>query len=98
MTDSEIKAGFLALDPQHTFFKAVVGLLEQLEQAESDMVAAADLTDGARHYNAGRLATAKNAKELVLDTMKQAHEEEAMRRAKEMQREERSKSHLNEHG
>ena len=60
MTDLEIKAGLLTLEPSHPFVQALKALLAQSVLEEQDSVTNPNLTDGGRHFNAGRLAHAKD--------------------------------------
>lgn len=92
LAPDEITKGFLQLDPQHTFYKALLGLLDNAVAAEQEAVTIPHLTDGARHFNAGRLAFAKDVRALVDDTMTGAHRELAERNEKERLLQERQKA------
>jgi hypothetical protein len=75
MTDTEIKAGLLSLAPSHPFVRAVEALLTQAVEAETDSVTAPDLTDAARHFNAGRLAHAQDFKLAITGAIAEAQRE-----------------------
>jgi hypothetical protein len=72
MTESEINAAFAEMDPQHPFYRAVLQLLDDGVTAEQDNVTVPDLTDAARHFNAGRLAHAKDVRALIPDATRAA--------------------------
>lgn len=58
MSDLELQRGLATLDTKHPFWQAVQDVLAQAVVNEQLAVAQPDITDGARHYNAGRLAHA----------------------------------------
>jgi hypothetical protein len=89
MTEAQIKAGLLTLDPSHEFVKAMFALLDDGIITEQDAVTAPNLTDAARHFNAGRLAHAKDVRGLVADTMRDAARERAEAEAKKQRAAER---------
>lgn len=72
MTDSEIKHGFLQLESQHPFFQALLALLDNEVATETQNAVQPDLTDGARHFNAGRLANARDIRAAVEGVMTDA--------------------------
>ena len=81
MDEREIKAGLLTLDESHEFYRAVNGLLDLAIGAEQDNVVIPGLTDSARQFNAGRLAHAKDVKQLLHDMRVEAlREREALTR------------------
>lgn len=97
MTEKEIKAGLLTLDETHEFYRALLGLLEEAILAEQDNVTIPLLTDSARQFNAGRLAHAKDFKQLLHDTRVEAiREREQEEKARELR--ERKKSDVNAAG
>ena len=49
-----------SLDPAHLFWRGVQEVLRQAVQTETDAVTNPGLTDAARHFNAGRLAMARD--------------------------------------
>jgi hypothetical protein len=67
MTEPEINAAFAEMDPQHPFYRAVLQLLNEGVAAEQDNVTVPNLTDAARHFNAGRLAHAVDMRSLIPD-------------------------------
>lgn len=78
MNEFEIAAAFAAFDPAHPFYRAVMQLLDDGVTAEQDNVIAPNLTDAARHFNAGRLAHAKDIRALLPDTTRAALVEQQM--------------------
>ena len=72
MNENEINAAFAGMDPQHPFYRAVLQLLDEGMSAEQDNVVVPNLTDAARHFNAGRLAHAKDVRALIPDTTRAA--------------------------
>lgn len=77
MNEREIIAAFAAFDPGHPFYKAVSQLLDNAVTAEQDAVTDPNLTDSQRHYNAGRLAHAKDIRALLPDTVNASRVEQA---------------------
>jgi hypothetical protein len=72
MNKLEIANAFAEMDPQHPFYRAVIQLLDEAVTGEQDNVTAPNLTDAARHYNAGRLAHAKDIRALLPDMTREA--------------------------
>lgn len=77
MTDAEIKAGFRSIDPGHTFFRALMALLDNEVNNEQDAATVPDLTDGARHFNSGRVACARDLRRSIEGVMKESIQEQA---------------------
>jgi hypothetical protein len=86
MNANEIKQNFLTLEPTHPFYRALLALVEADTDAEIDAATMPQLTDGARQFNAGRLAHARDLRRVIEGTMRDALEErqkEEGRRKKE---------------
>lgn len=72
MTNAEVDAAFAGIDPKHPFYLAVLQVLDDAVINEQDAATIPDLTDGARHFNAGRLAHAKDVRAFMEDMMANA--------------------------
>lgn len=72
MTEPEILAGLASLDETHPFIKALAAVLADDTSDEVDGVTAPDLTDGARHFNAGRLAHARDLEKAIPQLLQKA--------------------------
>jgi hypothetical protein len=72
MTEREINGAFAEFDPQHPFYLAVLALLDNSIATEQDAVTIPGLTDAARHFNAGRLAHAKDLRAIIPDQTRAA--------------------------
>lgn len=72
MSEHEIKAAFAAFDKTHPFYLAVLALLESEIASEQVMTVSPNLGDGARHYNAGRLAHALDFRAVFNGVMREA--------------------------
>lgn len=72
MTPAEIKAAFVGFDKTHPFYQAVVQLLDNAVNDEQTGATLPHLTDGGRHFNAGRLAHALDFRQAFHGTMAQA--------------------------
>ena len=83
MTDLEIKQGLLSLEPRHPFMQSLNALMEQAVSEEQDAVTNPGLADGARHFNAGRLAHAKDFRGAIAGIIEEARREreEELRKA-----------------
>lgn len=81
MTEAEIKAGLVSLDPGHGFVRSLKALLDQAVDEEQDNVTVPNLADGARHFNAGRLAHAKDFRQAFVSIIEEAQREAAARLA-----------------
>lgn len=77
MTTEQIQAGFLSLDPTHPFYQAVQEVVRMQKEIEVDAVAQNNLTDAARHFNAGRLAAVIDVGQLLVDARKEAEMQQA---------------------
>jgi hypothetical protein len=77
MTTEQIKATFAAFDPNHPFYLACLQLLDDAITTEQGDVTLPCLADGARHFNAGRLAQAKDFRGYFSDVMNAALAEAA---------------------
>jgi hypothetical protein len=75
MTEKDIKSGLLSLEPSHPYVQALNALLDHTVEEEQDSVTIANLADGARHFNAGRLAHAKDFRGVVKDLIAEAKRE-----------------------
>jgi hypothetical protein len=82
MDAKQIKAAFLTIDPTHPFYLGLQELLRQQKDIEADAVAQNNLTDAARHFNAGRLAATIDLLQLVQDVRTQAVAEQIAAEAK----------------
>jgi hypothetical protein len=65
MTDQEIIAGLATIGSEHPAWRAFAAVLADAVTQEQDNVTAPNLTDGARHFNAGRLALARDLGEAM---------------------------------
>ena len=74
MTDTEILAGLLSLDDNHPYARAVIAALDRCRDEEMVSVTTPDLSDGARHYNAGALARSINTIEYFKKVRRDAQE------------------------
>jgi hypothetical protein len=75
MTPEQIKAGLATLDPSHAFY---VALMEVLKSDIDDEIAGAtapNLADGARQFNTGRLAHAREVPAMIEGVMREAWRE-----------------------
>lgn len=70
MSNEQLQKAFATIDTQHPFWKAVQAALDEAVEQEQMTVAQPDSTDGARHYNAGRLAHALDFR-TALNSLKQ---------------------------
>lgn len=75
MSDEQIKEGLLSIDEGHVFVKTLLALFDNEIRDEQLMATAPDLTDGARHFNAGRLARAMDTRNSILGLMRDARAE-----------------------
>lgn len=82
MNEQQIYGVFAEFDPGHPFYMAVLQLLDNAIATEQDGVIQPKLTDAERHFNAGRLAFAKDFRGMLPDTTREA----VVRRVKEAQR------------
>jgi len=82
MTEPEVKAAFAAFDPTHPFYRAVLQLMDDAIVTEQDNVTIPHITDGGRHFNAGRLAQAKDFRGVFLGVHQQALVEQAREQRK----------------
>jgi hypothetical protein len=82
MSEAEIKSGLLSIEPQHPFVQALNALMENAVGDEQDAVTNPNLTDGARHFNAGRLAHAKDFRGAIAGIIDEAKREQAEALAK----------------
>lgn len=87
MTTAQITNGLAALDPKHEFFQAIVALVDNDIESEISGATLPDITDGARHFNAGRLAHARDVKNFLIGAVNDAHAKRAAEAAKQQQRE-----------
>lgn len=69
MSEAEVKAAFAGIDPQHPFYLAMLQICDDAIVIEQDGVTLPELTDAARHFNAGRLAHAKDFKDYIRNTI-----------------------------
>ena len=60
MTNQQIKTGLSSLEMTHPFYLALLELLKSDADDEVEAAVAPDLADGARHFNAGRAAHARD--------------------------------------
>lgn len=81
MTEAEIKAGLVSLDPGHGFVRALRAMLDEAVVEEQDNVTVPNLADGSRHFNAGRLAHAKDFRQAFVSIIEEAQREAAARLA-----------------
>lgn len=72
MNEKQILAGLATLEPTHPFIEALGCLLANVVEAERDGVVIPNLPDAARHFNAGRLASALDVQTLVAQTVAKA--------------------------
>lgn len=93
----EIRRAFLRMDPQHPFYQGLMGLLANATALELEAATRPDLTDGGRHFNAGRLAMAEDVQQLIVDTMVEAREWE-QRENERLAREARAEKARNPEG
>lgn len=92
MTDSEIKAGLISIDGSHPFVRSLGALLDQAVADEQDGVTNPNLADGARHFNAGRLAQAKDFRGAIRGIVDEARREQAAANEKAAREAERQKA------
>lgn len=72
MTETEIKAGLTTLDEKHPFYVALLALVESDVEDETSAALAPDLTDAARHFNAGRMAHARDFRNVIAGAVRTA--------------------------
>ena len=87
MNATQISHGLASLDPNHEFFQAVLALVDADIDDETNSATAPDLADGARHFNAGRLAHARDVKNVLIGAVRDAHAKRAAESTKQQQRE-----------
>lgn len=75
MTDSEIKAAFASLHATHPVMLALTALAENAVKLETAASAQPTLSDGDRHFNAGRLAHALDFQQTLTDLLNQTVEQ-----------------------
>lgn len=74
LTKEQIYAGLASLDEQHTFYQAVRALIAGDVDDETDAAVAPELADGARQFNAGRLAHARDFQRAFEGSVRDAHD------------------------
>ena len=72
MEENQIKEGLLSLDEGHVFVRTLLAIYDGEIQLEQQAATVADLTDGARHFNAGRLARALDTRNSIIGLMREA--------------------------
>jgi hypothetical protein len=72
MSEDQIKAGLGSLDPKHAFIVALEALVADDIESETAGVVAPELTDAARQFNSGRLAHARDFKNVIQGAIKDA--------------------------
>lgn len=82
MEVQEIKNGLLSLEPSHPFYQALLAWLAEHRNSEVSAVTASNLTDAARHFNAGRLAMLEDVLTALPEDLAAWREEQARAAAK----------------
>lgn len=72
MTEQQIFGAFAEFDPGHPFYQAVLAVVDNCIATEQDAVTIPGLTDASRHFNAGRLAMAKDARATITGVTRDA--------------------------
>jgi hypothetical protein len=85
VSDAEIRKGLLSIDPQHSFYLALLAILEQEVEDEMSAACLPHLADPSRQFNAGRLAHARDLRTAIPGLMQEVRAEENARVLREQQ-------------